>query len=73
MRRDERLATLDHRPAIRLERVGRVVERNAKQQADEQVGQPVHEQFHPGIINHPPPLTNRLPNTQSQPSFSNFQ
>ena len=53
MRRKQGLATFNHRAAVRLESIRGVVERNAKQYADERVGQAIQAQLQPGIIDDP--------------------
>ena len=50
MRGDERPAAVDHGPAVRLERVGRVVERDAEQQPDAEVDKAIEQQLEPRIV-----------------------
>ena len=51
MRRDERLASVDDLAAIRLERVGGVVEPDAENDPDKEIRHPVQREFHERIIN----------------------
>src|ERR1051326_6822636 len=51
MRRVEWPAAFDHLTAISLERVGGVIERDAKQQLDKTICAMVHKQFEPRVVN----------------------
>ena len=54
VRGDERLAAVDRRAPVGLERVRGVVERDAEQQPDEEVGQPVEPVLQPRVVDDAP-------------------